>query len=125
MAFTSNLPNGGSDQVHGIEMRAKGQTKAKNLINLPKNDYEALKGDMWELGLNEFFGFTDCITVKDIEGIDIIAASNDGWNIESIVTFMVVNQYYWELSSADLNVNQWVDGNGEPPHLRFPLTLVI
>ena len=125
MAFTSNLRHGHSDRGHGIELRVKGRTYARDLPDLPQDDYETQKGDMWELNLYHFFKIGGCIKVNDIQGIAIYQSSNDGWNIDSIVTFLVVNRYYWELSSVDLDVNRWIDGDSDYSHRRFPLTLVV
>ena len=91
-------------------LKAKGQTSIKNLPDLPRDDFEPQKGDLWKLHIKDFFGFDDCITEKDVDGITIVQGSNDGWNIDSIVTFVVADQYYWELSSVDLDINQWIDG---------------
>ena len=54
----------------------------------------------WKLHLKNYFGFSGCIITKDIEGITIIHGGKDGWNIDSIVTFLVVDESYWELSSV-------------------------
>ena len=43
IAFTTGAPNAGADQVHRIELQAKGVTKVKELPNLPGNDYLQLK----------------------------------------------------------------------------------
>jgi len=111
MAFTTNLPFAGSDALHIIQMKANGETRIKYLPDLPKDDYEPLKGDLWKLHLKDYFGFSSCITAKDIEEIAIIPGSSDVWNIDSIVTFLVADQYYWELSSVDLDVQQWIGRN--------------
>ena len=83
------------------------------------------KGDLWKLSLETDFDFTDCITVKQIENMALLENSNDGWHIDSIVTFLVVNPYYWALSSADFDVNRWVDKNGDPTSKQFILTLCV
>ena len=125
MAFTSNLPNAGADKSHIIQVKANGETRAKHLPNLPKDVYEPLKGDLWKLHLKNYFGFSGCITAKDIEGITIMHGGNDGWNIDSIVTFLVVDQYYWQLSSVDLDVKQWIDGDESTSHEMYQLSLTL
>jgi len=125
MAFTSNYRNADSDLDHGIELRVRGRTYRKELPNLPKNDYESEKGDLWELDLHNFFHINSCTRVNDIDEIAIVESSDDGWNIDSIVTFLVVNRHYWELSSVDLDVYRWIDGDGHYSRRRFSLTLVI
>jgi len=111
MAYTSNVVNGGSDQSHKIRLQAKGLISTRTLPDLPQDDYLPKKGDLWKLHLKHFFGFTTCVTINDIQRISILEGSSDGWNIESIVTFAVVNRYYWELTSADINVFQWIDAD--------------
>jgi len=125
MAFTSNLRHAGSDRLHYIQLKVNGATKQKYLPDLPKDDYEPHKGDLWKLHLKDYFGFNDCVKPKDIEGITIVQGSNDGWNIDSIVTFVVVDQYIWELSSVDLDVNQWIDGDGSTSDEKYTLSLTL
>ena len=125
MAFTSSLPFAGSDRLHLIQLKVNGVISEKYLPNLPRDDYEPHKGDLWKLDLKNYFGFSGCIKTKDIEGITIIHGSNDGWNIDSIVTFVVVDKYYWELSSADLDVKQWIDGDGSTSHEKYSLSLTL
>ena len=123
MAYTSGIKNAGADQSHRIRLQAEGLSNTINLPDLPKDDFSPNKGDLWKLDLKASFGFTGCITINDIERISILQGSNDGWNIESIVTFAVVNQNNWELTSADFNVFRWIDGNGAESHKEFTLTL--
>ena len=104
MAHTSNIRNAGADAVHKIRLQAKHLSSTRTLTNLPGNDYLENKGDLWKLHLKDFFGFTTCITVPDIQEISILQGNNDEWNIKSIVTFAVVNQSEWEMTSADFNV---------------------
>jgi len=125
MAFTSNLRSAGSDGKHAIELRARYLSITKKLYNLPKDDYEPNKGDLWKLSIKHYFGFTQCIRARDINYIKIREASNDGWNIESVVTFVIFENRGWQLSSVDLNVNQWIDGNELPSHKEFKLNLVL
>ena len=125
MAYTSDKRFAGSDLTHRIEMQAKGFTKIVDLPNLPKDDFDPTKGDLWKLSLSDIFGFNGCITKYDIRGIAILPGSNDGWNINSIVTYVASSEENWELSSVDLDVDRWVDQNSDDSYKRFPLTLVI
>jgi len=104
---------------HKIQLQANGQVKTAILPSLNHI------GEMWELSLEQDFGFTNCVTVDHIDSMTVLADSNDGWNIASIVTFLVINPYYWELSSVDFGINQWIDGNGEPSHKQYMLTLFV
>ena len=125
MAYTSDIPNAGADKDHKIKLQAKGIGIVKSLPNLPGDDYLQNKGDLWKLHLKYFFGFTTCITINDIQQIAILQGSNDGWNIKSIVTFAVVNQNEWEMTSADFDVFQWIDGDSDTAHKEFVLSLHI
>ena len=124
MAYTSNLIDAGSDSSHRIRLQVNGSASTGILPNLPGDDYSPNRGDIWKLHLKDFFGFTSCITVNDIDHITILQGTNDGWNIESIVTFAVVSEY-WELTSADFNVFRWIDGDSkEEEHREFTLSLL-
>ena len=113
----------GADSSHKINLQVRGSTSTKSLPNLPGDDYSPNQGDLWKLDLENFFGFTDCIRIKDINSISILQGNNDGWNIDSIVTFAVVNQNSWELTSADFDVFQWIDGDSTPHDREFTLSL--
>ena len=108
MAYTSNLPNSGADFSADCSMIMY-SPQDYILPALPQDGYSPNKGDLWKLNLKTSFKITRCLTIDDIHCISILAGSNDGWNIESIVTFAVVNRYNWELISADLNMFQWND----------------
>ena len=125
MAYTSDKLFSGSDQKHRIEMQANELTKTAGLPDLPENDFSPSKGDLWKLSISDHFGFTSCITKRDIQGIAILAGSNDGWNIDSIVTYVASSEDDWKLSSVDLDVNRWIDQNSKLSYKRFQLTLVI
>ena len=123
MAYTSNLQNAGSDNSHRISLQVRGSTSTKYLPDLPGDDYSPNRGDLWKLDLDNFFGFTGCIRINDINSISILQGNNDGWNIDSIVTFAVVDQNSWELTSADFDVFQWIDGDSEANEREFTLSL--
>ena len=125
MAFTSDLGGAGADKRHEIELRAQQQSVTKELYNLPKNDFEPHKGDLWKLSIRHSFGFTQCIQASDINHIKIKESSKDGWNIESIVTFVIFDNGGWQLSSADLNIYRWIDKDRQPSHKEFKLNLVL
>ena len=125
MAYTSDKLFSGSDSKHRIEVQANGLTKIEDLPDLPENDFSPSKGDLWKLSISDFFGFTGCITRNDIQGVAILAGSNDGWNIDSIVTYVASSEHDWKLTSVDLDVDRWIDQNSESSYKRFQLTLVI
>ena len=43
--------------------------------------------------------------------------------VESIVTFAIVNQNIWEMTSADFSVYQWIDGDSDATKKEFTLSL--
>ena len=122
MAYTSGIPSAGADAPHKIRFQAKELSSIKTLPDLPQDDFLAHKGDIWKLNLRTFFGFTTCVTMNDIQP-SILQGNNNGWNIESIVTFAVVNQTIWEMTSADFNVYQWIDGDSDATMKEFSLSL--
>ena len=121
LAYTSNVRYSETTGNHTIELKADGLPKRAILSDIP----DQLRGNLWTLSFAGDFGFPGCIRKKDIQGIAIIADSNDGWNIESIVTYVAGYKYDWELSSVDLDVNRWVDNNSEDSYKQFDLNLVI
>ena len=118
MAYTSDLRDAGSDSSHKISLQVNGSTSTGRFPYIPGNEYYPNRGDIWKLHLTDFFGFTGCITKNDIDHISILQSSSDSWNIESIVTFAVVSEY-WELTSVDFNVFQWIGDE----HMEFTFTL--
>ena len=48
-----------------------------------------------------------------------------GTYIDSIVTYVAVSEFNWELSSVDLEANRWVDGDSLHTYKRFALNLII
>ena len=125
MAHTSDVKYGDADSSHQIKLRVTGANKTTVLPDLPGDDYYTSKGDLWKLSIKDHFGLSDCITKNNIKGIAILSGSNDGWHIDSIVTYVVVNRNNWELSSVDFGANRWVDGDDLPAHKRFELNLVL
>jgi len=108
---------------HQIILRAQGEARLVNLTT-PLEGIIKGKGDIWKLSLVNDFGFTKCVTVKHIENMALQENDSDGWKIDSIVTFLVSNPYYWAMSSADFDVNVWIDGDN-PFTMQFTLTLCV
>ena len=84
MAFTSDLSGASSDTSHSIQLQYNGAVKTMALYDRPGDDYMSNKGDLWELSLSGW----QCIKIRDLQRVSIIANGNDGWNIESIVTLV-------------------------------------
>ena len=122
MAYTSDLREAGSHDSPIISLQVNGSANTGRLPDLPGDDYYPNRGDIWKLHLTDYFGFTDCITINDIDHISILGDNTDVWNIDSIVTFAVVSEY-WELTSADFNVFQWIRRGTEDESSEFTLSL--
>ena len=117
--------NAGSDQSHKVTVKlVDGKYRSIVLPHLPKDDCERLKGDLWKLTFSGNFNFTGCITRKDISSVTIVAANKDGWNIESIVTYVGANDHDLTEFTRDINVFRWIDGDGKPSRRKFSLTKV-
>lgn len=129
MAHTSGVQHAGADQGHAVQMVAKGQIRSARLPNLPGDDYYPNKGDLWKITLGSTgFGFSGCIRKGDITSITLTERSNDGWNIDSVITILKASYYNWnayEVATMDMDVNRWVDGDSATENRRFELTLLI
>ena len=70
-------------------MRLKsGETRTVILPNLPGDDYLSHKGDLWKISFRNQFHFRDgCVRLSEIASIALEEHNNDGWNIDSVVTF--------------------------------------
>lgn len=123
MAFTSNRAHAGSDDSPAVQLEARGSSHSVTLYDLPKDDYEPSKGDLWKINFSDFH-YTGCVRADDITGIAILAIGNDGLNIDSIVTFVENYDGKIQIISQDFNVYRWVDNNGAPASKRFDLTLL-
>ena len=122
-AHTSDVLNSHTqaDVSHTVELKADGSTKTAPLADLPDES----RGNLWKLSLVDDFGFATCIRKKDIQGIAIVADDTDGWNIDSIFTYVAANEQCRYLSSFDCDVDRWVDQNSFTSRKRFDLSLVI
>ena len=123
MAFTSSVKSSDSSEEHQIRVVAKGLISTQTLPDLPKGNFESKTGDLWKLEMEDFFNFTTCITINDIQSISIVAGSTDAWNINSIVTYAVIDSECWQLMSADYNVDQWIDDSDVKGRREFLLSL--
>ena len=124
MAFTSGY--GGAQthaSAHEIELKVNGVRRKGNLPNLVGYDFQKNKGDLWKISVPSF-GFGDsCIKKNEVENIALVEDSNDGWHIDSIVTFFGTSNGQFELASMDINTFRWVDGDQGTSARRFDMTL--
>ena len=121
MAFTSGIDNAQSDSAHAVEILAAGDVRTLQLYNLPGNDYSQNKGDLWKYNIASFNFPSSCLTISSIQKVSIIESSNDGWNIDSIVTLVGAGGCF-QVLTQDLDVNRWIDGDRHDTHRSFKLT---
>ena len=122
MAFTSGVRRAGSDRDHRIFVRASEMRRSARLLpDLPGNDYECNKGHLCKLPI-AFLGDAGCIKLHDVRSVVLMGGSEDGWNIDSVVTFVISEDYYWALLDSD--VFQWIGRNRGPDEQRFPFSLI-
>ena len=121
MAFTSGVNHAGSDAGHAVEIVADGHVRNLELYDRPGNDYYQHKGDLWKYDLARFNFPISCLTISKIQKVSIIENSNDGWNIDSIVT-LVGSSGRFQVLTEDIDVNRWIDGNDHHTYRRFRLT---
>ncbi len=123
MAFTSGIRNAGSDAGHAVEVQACGQVQKLPLYNRPGNDMLPNKGDLWKINFGDFRFTSGCITLEGIQRVSIIESSNDGWNIDSIVTLVKDYRSGVQTLTQSRDVNRRIDGNDHYTHRRLELML--
>ena len=123
MAYTGRNRNAFTTDTPDVELQVGEEIKSVILPELPGEEFIANKGDLWRIDLADF-GFTDtCVTKGDVQRITLVEGGNDGWLIDSVVTFLRTEDSFTLLSS-DIDVNRWIDGNGGSELERFNLTIV-
>ena len=125
MAFTSTNKHAGSDNLPSLSVKltsgGEDTLKFPNLKDV--NEQTKGKGDLWEFKIARFDFKTDnCITKSDISEVTIHNGGNDGWKIESVVT-VLHGGLSFDLVTADMHVNRWIDGNAEPYRQIYDLTI--
>ena len=123
MAFTSDVPAGGSDAGHTVEVQASGEVRNLQLYDRPGDDMLTHKGDLWKINFSDFRFGDQCISLEEIQRVSIIESSNDGWNIDSIVTLVRDSENGIQVLTQNLDVNRWIDGDDHWSRRRFQLTL--
>ncbi len=121
LAFTSTVKDGGSDQSKQVELTIGCVAKKRTLYDRVGDDMLSNKGDLWKMNISDFSSCS-CVKLGDIQRVAIVTASNDGWNIDSIVTMVTDVNGKAFILTQDLDVFRWVDGNDKPEYKRFNLT---
>ena len=126
MAFTSGIEDAQTKDAvgHAVEIGLAGRVTQLSLLpNNEGDDYQKHKGDLWKISFKDDFLLDYCVTKYDIRSITIMENGDDGWNIETIVTFIKSGDDY-ELATSDFDVNHWIQGDKEDSHRFLELTLV-
>ena len=123
MAFTADVTDASAEdnRGHAVEIMAAGDVRRMDLYNREGNDYSRNKGDLWKYDIANFDFPSSCVTISNIERVSINESSTDAWNIASIVTLVGADGSF-KVLTKDLNVNRWIDGNGEDTRRSFELT---
>lgn len=121
MAFTSGLGGADAEISHSIQIQLNnGVERTLPLYDRPGDDFEANKGDIWDIHLSTF-GFSDsCITIPEIQRVSVVENGNDAWNIGTIVT-VVSDSSNYQVLTQDFGVNRWIDGDSSSDQRRFDL----
>ena len=123
MAFTSDRMYAESNDPPAVQLQARGSSRSVTLYDLPADQYKPSKGDLWKINFSDF-QFEGCVRVEDITSIAIVATGTDGWNIDSIATYVANYDGKFQIISQDFDVYRWVDKNGDPSRKQFDLTLL-
>ena len=116
MAFTSGLAHADSDTNHNIELQYSGLVRTMTLYDRPGDDSQPNKGDLWE------FSLSGCVTLSAITRVSVAENGNDGWNIESIVTFVRDASSRIQVLTRNFGARRWIDGDHSSQR-RYDLTL--
>ena len=124
MAFTTTDKSAGSRNLPSLSVRLNsGDEETLEFPNLNVNEQTKGKGDLWEFKIARFDFKTDnCITKSDISEVTIHNGGDDGWQIESVVT-VLHGGLSFDVVTADMHVNRWIDGNDEPYRQIYDLTI--
>ena len=112
MATTSGLEDADSDDTHMIQIVAYGHTRQLLLYDLPGDDMQQHRGDLWVYDISWFLFPSYCVLSTDISSISIVAIGDDGWKIDSITTVAMMANSLPIFLTMDYNVNKWIDGDG-------------
>ena len=115
VVHTSGVSGGESNGVYDLEVRVNGITHSVELGDLPGDQAQSHKGDLWKFRLNNDLGITSpsCIRKSNIDEIAIEEDTNDGWHIDSVITVLKSGSNY-QVATLDMEADQWIDGDGNP-----------
>ena len=123
MAFTSGLKNAQSDDLPFLKLTV-GNREGTVAFPGHKGDMTKNKGDLWKFDIRDFELGTCFRKRAQIDKVTIVNGGNDGWNIASVVSTIVRPGKKNYLLSADMDVDRWIDGNGDASRREYDLTLI-
>ena len=90
MAFTSGRSGAGSDTNHHVRLNVNGRVYGRNLDDLPGDDYQKNRGDLWKMHINRFVPpfILKCVKPEQIRGVSLAVGSDDSWGISDVATFV-------------------------------------
>ena len=118
MAFTSSESAGD----FSLEVRVK---RVTHKLTLPARTKQSGKGDLWKFNMTQFGFELSCIHVDEIEEIAIEEDTNDGWVVDSIVSFVGDSVGNFQLATVDMDVSQRIDGDSGAIYTRYELNNVL
>ena len=121
MGFTSGLQDAQSHHSPYLQISLKNNEEGTVIFPDNPGDMVQNKGDLWEINKSSFGFSVTCVTKKDIHSVTIKQGGNDGWNIKSIAT-MIRSGSKFQILTADMNVNRWIDGDQQLFHRSYTLT---
>ena len=98
-----------------IELYGGQEKGSVRLYNLPGNDSEPAKGDLWIFNIDDFGFRSTCVTKSSIARLRMIMALG-------LQTSSLRSGSESELLTADFNTNTYLDGNA--PEYDIGLTIV-
>lgn len=125
MVFTATTTNSESNGDFSIEVRIKKVTHKLTLPALPGGTKTKGKGDMWKFNMSQFGFEFPCIHADDIEEIAIEEDTSDGWNVDSIVSFIGDSDGGFQLATVDMDIAQWIDHDQGATYTRYELKNVL
>ena len=106
----SNSQSNGDFYLNLKYITATGETDtiSYHLYDLLGNDMQQTDGNMWE-----FNSPSSCLTLDDIKSMSITANTNNGWRIETALTYGTTSGLIQ--ITNDYEANAWVDNSMVPP----------
>lgn len=123
MAFTSGVKGAGSNDSPHLTLAVGTETRTVTLYDRPGDDMDKDKGDLWEFSISKLLLKDTCVEKADFKKITLENGGSNGWNIESIITFLRSGNSY-DMLTADMHINRWLDSDRGLEYRQYNLKLV-